>query len=126
MSVNVAAEGRRVPVAHVCYGVALNAGEYEKPSGQPARQRSASRPSARGRPISKNDDLRQRSQGQRWKAICNAAFDQASGAEHADEVTKDFIYTRRETEAVIGIAASLLKSVAGPISQRRPSVNPSA
>ncbi|MFF1605871.1 hypothetical protein ACFVYV_52765 [Streptomyces mirabilis] len=61
-----------------------------------------------------NDDLFQRSQAQRWRAIYKAAFDQASGAEHADEVTKDFTYSRGEAEALIGIAASLLRAVPAP------------
>lgn len=93
----------------------LNTGEYDKAIGS-ARQ-AMERAFAIGRwpTISKNDDLQQRTQEQRWKAIYKAAFDQASGAEHADEVTKDFTYTRREAEALVGIAASLLKSVPGPI-----------
>jgi hypothetical protein len=51
--------------------------------------------------FSKSDDLHERSQAQRWRAIYKAAFDQASGAEHADEVTKDFSYSRGEAEAMI-------------------------
>lgn len=65
--------------------------------------------------ISRNDDLHARSQGQRWRAISKAAFDQASGAVHEDEVTKEFAYTRREAEALIGIAAALLKAAPGPL-----------
>ncbi|GAA2996465.1 hypothetical protein GCM10010519_31790 [Streptomyces lactacystinicus] len=61
--------------------------------------------------ISKNDDLQQRSQARRWRAIYKAAFDQESGAQHADEVTKDFRYSRADAEALIGIAGSLLKAV---------------
>jgi hypothetical protein len=92
----------------------LNAGEYDNAIGAARKAMERVEAISRWPAISKNDDLRQRSQEQRWKAIYKAAFDQASGAEHADEVTKDFVYTRRETEAVIGIAASLLKSVPGP------------
>jgi hypothetical protein len=65
--------------------------------------------------IARNDDLRSRSQAQRWRAIHKAAFDQASGAAHEDEVTKEFAYTRREAEALIGIAAALLKAAPGPL-----------
>lgn len=64
---------------------------------------------------SKDDDLRSRSQDQRWRAIYKAALDQASGAAHEDEVTKEFAYTRREAEALIGIAAALLKAAPGPV-----------
>ncbi|WP_210564052.1 hypothetical protein, partial [Streptomyces sp. AgN23] len=64
--------------------------------------------------ISKTDDLHQRSQAQRWRAIYKTAFDQASGAEHADEMTKDFSYSRGEAEALIGIAASLLRAAPAP------------
>jgi hypothetical protein len=65
--------------------------------------------------ISRDDDLRNRGQGQRWRAIYKAALDQASGAAHEDEVTKEFVYTRREAEALIGIAAALLKAAPGPL-----------
>ncbi|MEV6357898.1 hypothetical protein [Streptomyces hydrogenans] len=64
--------------------------------------------------ITKADNLQERSQTQRWRAIYKAAFDQASGAEHADEITKDFEYSRTEAEALIGIAASLLRVVSTP------------
>jgi hypothetical protein len=65
--------------------------------------------------ITKADDLRSRSQDQRWRAIYRTAHDQASGAAHEDEVTKEFAYTRREAEALIGIAAALLKATPGPL-----------
>jgi len=65
--------------------------------------------------IAKDDDLRTRSQAQRWRAIYRAAFDQAAGAVHEDEVTKEFAYSRREAEALIGIAAALLKAAPDPI-----------
>jgi hypothetical protein len=65
--------------------------------------------------ITRNDDLRGRSQDQRWRAIYKAALDQASGAAHEDDVTKEFAYTRREAEALIGIAAALLKAAPGPL-----------
>jgi hypothetical protein len=92
----------------------LNAGECDKAivSARQAMERAEA--IAQWPTISKTDDLRQRNQAQRWKAIYKAAFDQASGAQHADEVTKDFTYSRREAEALIGIAASLLKSVPSP------------
>jgi hypothetical protein len=63
----------------------------------------------------KDDDLRSRSQAQRWRAIYRAAFDQASGAVHEDEVTKEFVYNRREAEALIGIGAALLKAGPDPL-----------
>jgi hypothetical protein len=65
--------------------------------------------------ITRNEDLRERSQDQRWRAIWKAALDQAAGAAHEDEVTKDFSYRRREAEALIGIAASMLKAAPGPL-----------
>jgi hypothetical protein len=51
-----------------------------------------------------------------WRrAISKAALDQASGSAHEDEVTKEFTYTRREAEALIGIAAaSSADSPSGP------------
>jgi len=58
---------------------------------------------------------RSRSVEQRWRAISLAAMSQASGAAHEDDVTKDFAYTRREAEALIGIAAALLKAASGPL-----------
>jgi predicted S18 family serine protease len=58
---------------------------------------------------------RSRSVEQRWRAIYQAAMSQTSGAAHEDDVTKDFTYTRREAEALIGIAAALLKAAPGPL-----------
>ncbi|WP_405386279.1 hypothetical protein OG596_01615 [Streptomyces sp. NBC_01102] len=89
----------------------LHDGEFDKAIGS-ARQAMERILVVADRPrISKNEDLHQRSRTQRWRAIYKAAFDQASGAEHADEVTRDFSYSRREAEALIGIAASLLRTV---------------
>jgi hypothetical protein len=65
--------------------------------------------------IRRDEDFTQRSQEQRWRAIYKAALDQASGAAHEDDVTKEFAYTRREAEALIGIAAALLKAAPGPL-----------
>ncbi len=62
-----------------------------------------------------NDNSRSRSVEQRWRAIYQAAMSQASGAAHEDDVTKGFVYTRREAEALIGIAAALLKAAPGPL-----------
>jgi hypothetical protein len=62
-----------------------------------------------------NDNARSRSVEQRWRAIYQAAFSQAAGAAHEDDVTKEFTYTRREAEALIGIAAALLKAAPGPL-----------
>lgn len=89
----------------------LHAGEFDKAIGSARQAMERILAVARWPEISKSDDLRQRSQAQRWRAIYKAVFDQASGAEHADEVTKDFSYSRGEAEALIGIAASLLRAV---------------
>lgn len=70
---------------------------------------------AAGWPTLSGGDARQRTQEQRWRAIYKAASDQASGSVHDDEVTKKFVYTRREAEALIGIAAALLKAAPGPM-----------
>jgi hypothetical protein len=64
--------------------------------------------------INRNEDLQAPSQDQRWRAIYKAAFDQASGAIHEDDVTRSFTYNRGEAEALIGIAAALLKAAPGP------------
>jgi hypothetical protein len=63
----------------------------------------------------RNEDPQARSPDQRWRAIHKAALDQAAGAAHEDEVTKEFAYNRREAEALIGIAAALLKVAPGPL-----------
>ena len=42
----------------------------------------------------------------------------ASGVAHEDDVTRDFAHTRREAEALIGIAAALLKAIPGPLAWR--------
>jgi hypothetical protein len=89
----------------------LHDGEFDKAIGSARQAMERILAVADWPQISKNDDLHQRSQLQRWRAIYKAAFDQASGAEHADEVTKDFAYSRGEAEALIGIAASLLRAV---------------
>lgn len=64
-----------------------------------------------------NDNARSRSVDQRWRAIYQATMGQASGAAHEDDVTKDFAYTRREAEALVGIAAALLKADPGPLTE---------
>jgi hypothetical protein len=51
-------------------------------------------------------------QTRRWDAIYKAALTQASGNQHADEQTRH--YTRSEAEAMIGIAASMLKAASDP------------
>ncbi|WP_369192422.1 hypothetical protein [Streptomyces sp. R08] len=89
-------------------------GEWDKAIGSARQAMERILSVADWPPISRNDDLFQRSQTQRWRAIYKAAFDQASGAEHADEVTKDFTYSRGEAEALIGIAASFLRAVPTP------------
>ncbi|MFF7603239.1 hypothetical protein [Streptomyces mirabilis] len=92
----------------------LHDGEFDKAIGSARQAMERILAVADWPSISKNDDLFQRSQAQRWRAIYKTAFDQASGAEHADEVTKDFTYSRREAEALIGIAGSLLRAVPAP------------
>ncbi|GGZ81352.1 MULTISPECIES: hypothetical protein [Streptomyces] len=89
----------------------LHDGEFDKAIGSARQAMERILAVADWPQISKNDDLHQRSQAQRWRAIYKAVFDQASGAEHADEVTKDFSYSRGEAEALIGIVASLLRTV---------------
>ncbi|MBO1332573.1 hypothetical protein [Streptomyces sp. VRA16 Mangrove soil] len=92
----------------------LHDGEFDKAIGSARQAMERVLAAADWPPISRNDDLHQRSQAQRWRAIYKAAFDLASGAEHADEITKDFAYSRGEAEALIAIAASLLRAVPAP------------
>ncbi|MGW8768264.1 hypothetical protein ACWGN5_37960 [Streptomyces sp. NPDC055815] len=92
----------------------LHDGEFDKAIGSARQAMERISAVADWPAISKSDDLHQRTQTQRWRAIYKAAFDQASGAEHADDVTKDFEYSRTEAEALIGIAASLLRVVSTP------------
>ncbi|MGW7230640.1 hypothetical protein [Streptomyces cyaneofuscatus] len=89
----------------------LHDGEFDKAIGSARQAMERILAVADWPQVSKSDDLHQRSQAQRWRAIYKAVFDQASGAEHADEVTKDFSYSRGEAEALIGIVASLLRAV---------------
>lgn len=56
-------------------------------------------------------DKKQRTQDERWAWIRSALDDQASGAVHADTVTKTFIYTRDEAEVLIAMTAALLRIV---------------
>jgi hypothetical protein len=93
----------------------LNAGEIDS-SIVAARQAMERAESLAGWPgITKADDLRERTQSQRWRAIYRTAFDQASGAQHADEVTKDFRYSRAEAEALLAIAHALLQVAPKPL-----------
>lgn len=92
----------------------LHDGEFDKAIGSARQALERILALADWPSISKTDDLHQRSQAQRWRAIYKTAFDQASGAEHADEMTKDFSYSRGEAEALIGIAASLLRAAPAP------------
>lgn len=50
-----------------------------------------------------------RTPGERWAWIRAALEDQASGALHKDAVTKPFTYSRTEAEALIAMAAALLR-----------------
>jgi len=93
----------------------LNAGEIDS-SIVAARQAMERAEALAGWPgITKADDLRERTQSQRWRAIYRTAFDQASGAQHADEVTKDFHYSRAEAEALLAIAHALLQVAPKPL-----------
>ncbi|MEU1630307.1 hypothetical protein ABZ746_34435 [Streptomyces sp. NPDC020096] len=92
----------------------LNAGRYDKAIGSARQAMERAFDLTQWPAIARTDDPRERSQGQRWRAIYKAAYDQASGAEHADEVTKDFTYSRAEAEALIGIAAALLNIAPSP------------
>jgi len=56
-------------------------------------------------------DKKQRTQDERWAWIRSALDDQASGAVHADAVTKNFVYTRDEAEVLIAMTAALLRIV---------------
>jgi hypothetical protein len=56
-------------------------------------------------------DRDQRTAGERWAVIRAALEDQASGAMHGDAGTKDHVYSRREVEALIALAAGLLSIV---------------
>jgi hypothetical protein len=56
-------------------------------------------------------DKKQRTQDERWAWIRSALDDQASGAVHADAVTKNFAYTRDEAEVLIAMTAALLRMV---------------
>jgi hypothetical protein len=93
----------------------LNGGDYEASIVTARKVMERAQAAANWPTVTKNDDLQARSQDQRWRAIHKAALDQAAGAAHEDEVTKAFIYTRREAEALIGIAAALLKAAPGPL-----------
>jgi hypothetical protein len=60
-------------------------------------------------------DHKQWSQAERWFSIMQAAKTQAAGAIHDDPLTKTFVYSRAEAEALIGIAAALLKAAPAPL-----------
>lgn len=53
-------------------------------------------------------DKKDRLQDERWAWVRSALDDQASGAVHADEVTKTFVYTPEEAEVLIAMTAALL------------------
>jgi hypothetical protein len=93
----------------------LNTGDFDAAIVTTRKVMERAQAAANWPGITRNDDPQARSQDQRWRAIYKAAFDQASGATHEDEVTKDFTYNRREAEALIGIAAALLKAAPGPL-----------
>lgn len=93
----------------------LNEGNFDAAIVTARRAMERAQSAAQWPDISRNEDPRQRTQEQRWRAVFKAALDQAAGAAHEDEVTKEFSYSRRDVEAVIGIAASLLKAAPGPL-----------
>jgi hypothetical protein len=93
----------------------LNAGDVEAAVVTARKVMERAQAAASWPDISRNDDLQKRGQDQRWRAIYKAALDQAAGAAHEDEVTKAFVYSRRDAEALIGIAAALLKAAPGPL-----------
>jgi hypothetical protein len=93
----------------------LNAGDFEAAAVTARKVMERAQAAANWPGIARNEDPQARTQDQRWRAIYKAAFDQASGATHEDDVTKDFTYNRREAEALIGIAAALLKAAPGPL-----------
>jgi cell division septum initiation protein DivIVA len=94
----------------------LNAGDFAGAVVTARKVMERAQAAANWPAISRNDDPQTRNQDQRWRAIYKAALDQASGAAHEDEVTKEFAYSRREAEAMTGIAAALLKAAPGPLS----------
>jgi hypothetical protein len=53
----------------------------------------------------------QRLQDERWAWIRSALHDQASGALHADAVTRNFDYSAAEAETLISMTAALLRIV---------------
>jgi hypothetical protein len=93
----------------------LNAGDLEAAIVTARKVMERAQAAANWPGINRNEDLLARSQDQRWRAIYKAAFDQASGAIHEDDVTRDFTYSRREAESLIGIAVALLKAAPGPL-----------
>ena len=93
----------------------LNVGDFEAAIVTARKVMERAQAAANWPGISRNDDLQARSQDQRWRAVYKAALDQASGATHEDDITRDFTYRRAEAEALIGIAAALLKAALGPL-----------
>lgn len=55
-----------------------------------------------------NKNKQERTADERWAWIRSALEDQASGALHVDAGTKDYVYSRAEAEALIGMTAALL------------------
>lgn len=94
----------------------LNAGEFDKAIGSARQVMELVGEMAgwRRRPLP-HSSVKECGQKERWEALYKAAFDQASGAEHADGLAKDFFYSRSEAEALIGIATSLLKATPDPL-----------
>jgi hypothetical protein len=93
----------------------LNAGDFEAAIVTARKAMERAQAAANWPEITRTENLQGRDQGQRWRAVYKAALDQAAGAAHEDDVTKAFAYSRREAEALIGIAAALLKAAPGPL-----------
>lgn len=55
---------------------------------------------------------RQRTQSQRWSVLVDSLYSLASGANHDDEVTKDFMWSRDDAVMVVAAVAGLLGRLA--------------
>lgn len=53
-----------------------------------------------------------RTQGQRWSALFHDLYSLTSGANHDDEVTRTFTWSRADAQAALAMAAALLARVA--------------
>jgi len=51
---------------------------------------------------------KQRTQAQRWRVLIDDLYSLTSGANHDDEVTKDFVWSRDDAVMIVGTVAGLL------------------